>query len=220
MIKSFLRGFFASFLLLSMMASASAQTKTWGHSLYQGVGLSNKLNDEDKQTVALRIGYAVSYTITPRWAVTQGVALRLKGFGKDCYFAGNCSSTYIDLPLLLQYHFNKEWKNGIVAECGPVVSFLAKGGKYGGRTEDNVVNGEKEYRNFDLGLQPALYYETKNWRFGVQAHVGLLDTKCKYRIPYDWIHNFGQYHDERYDDPRLTSRYYAFDIVATICYHW
>ena len=53
MIKSFLRGFFASFLLLSMMASASAQTKTWGHSLYQGVGLSNKLNDEDKQTVAL-----------------------------------------------------------------------------------------------------------------------------------------------------------------------
>jgi hypothetical protein len=56
MIKSFLRGFFASFLLLSMMASASAQTKTWGHSLYQGVGLSNKLNDEDKQTVALRIG--------------------------------------------------------------------------------------------------------------------------------------------------------------------
>ena len=61
MIKSFLRGFFASFLLLSMMASASAQTKTWGHSLYQGVGLSNKLNDEDKQTVALRIGYAVSH---------------------------------------------------------------------------------------------------------------------------------------------------------------
>ena len=82
MIKSFLRGFFASFLLLSMTASASAQTKTWGHSLYQGVGLSNKLNDEDKQTVALRIGYAVSYTIAPRWAVTQGVALRLKGFGK------------------------------------------------------------------------------------------------------------------------------------------
>ena len=110
MIKSFLRGFFASFLLLSMTASASAQTKTWGHSLYQGVGLSNKLNDEDKQTVALRIGYAVSYTIAPRWAVTQGVALRLKGFGKDSYFAGNCSSTYIDLPLLLQYHFNKEWK--------------------------------------------------------------------------------------------------------------
>lgn len=108
MIKSFLRGFFASFLLLSMTASASAQTKTWRHSLYQGIGLSNKLNDEDKQTVALRIGYAVSYTIAPRWAVTQGVALRLKGFGKDCYFAGNCSSTYIDLPLLLQYHFNKE----------------------------------------------------------------------------------------------------------------
>ena len=102
MIKSFLRGFFASFLLLSMTASASAQTKTWRHSLYQGIGLSNKLNDEDKQTVALRIGYAVSYTIAPRWAVTQGVALRLKGFGKDSYFAGNCSSTYIDLPLLLQ----------------------------------------------------------------------------------------------------------------------
>lgn len=60
MIKSFLRGFFASFLLLSMTASASAQTKTWRHSLYQGIGLSNKLNDEDKQTVALRIGYAAS----------------------------------------------------------------------------------------------------------------------------------------------------------------
>lgn len=122
MIKSFLRGFFASFLLLSMMASASAQTKTWGHSLYQGVGLSNKLNDEDKQTVALRIGYAVSYTIAPRWAITQGVALRLKGFGKDSYFAGNCSSTYIDLPLLLQYHSTKNGKTASspnVAQSSP-----------------------------------------------------------------------------------------------------
>ena len=121
---------------------------------------------------------------------------------QDSYFAGNCSSTYIDLPLLLQYHFNKEWKNGIVAECGPVVSFLAKGGKYGGRTEDNVVNGEKEYRNFDLGLQPALYYETKSWRFGVQAHVGLLDTKCKY---LSLIHIYAQ--------PSITRQ----DIGASAC---
>lgn len=127
MIKSFLRGFFASFLLLSMTASASAQTKTWRHSLYQGIGLSNKLNDEDKQTVALRIGYAVSYTIAPRWAVTQGVALRLKGFGKDCYFAGNCSSTYIDLPLLLQYHFNKEWKTASSPNVAQSSPFWPKG---------------------------------------------------------------------------------------------
>ena len=81
-------------------------------------------------------------------------------------------------------------------------------------------DGKQEYRKFDLGVRPAVYYETKNWRFGVQSHVSLLDTKCKYHPPYDWEHGFGQFYDERYFDPKLGHRYYALDIVATICYHW
>lgn len=223
--KSTFRGAAAALLLLAMAASASAQTKDWKqskrweHNVYQGIGLSRKFIGEDKQTVALHVGYAVSYLIAPRWNIMPGVGLRVKAFGSDNNYAGSCASTYIDIPILLQYHFNKNTREGIVAECGPVLSFLAHSEKYSTGWE-HVAYDKNEYRNFDLGLQPAVYYETGNWRFGVQSHIGLIDTKCKYRKPYDHEHGFGQYEDPRYDDPRLTHRYYAFDVVATINYHW
>lgn len=219
----YIQSAFALLVLLCLPASARAQSKRWEHNIYQGMGWVNKFVKEDEQNIALHVGYGINYHIDSRWSLMPGVGLRLKGFGHDNENAGNCSSTYIDFPILVQYHFGGEKRQGIVLECGPVLSFRAHGEKYHGGADwwlPHPFNGKQEYRKFDLGVRPAVYYETKNWRFGVQSHVSLLDTKCKYHPPYDWEHGFGQFDDERYFDSKLGHRYYAFDIVATICYHW
>ena len=120
------------------------------------------------------------------------------------------------MPLLFQYHFSKERHNGMMVECGPVVSFRTHTGTH----TKFFIGNEDLFRKFDLAVQPGVFYEMKNWKFGVQSHIGLIDTKCKYPKPYDYDHGFGQFDQSYYDDPDLTKPYYAFDVVATICYHW
>lgn len=66
----------------------------------------------------------------------------------------------------------------------------------------------KEYKNIDVGVRPAVYYETGHWRFGVQSHIGMLDIKNK----NDRL--LGSY------NPDLDDAYRAFDVVATIIFHW
>ena len=66
----------------------------------------------------------------------------------------------------------------------------------------------KEYKNIDVGVRPALYYDTGHWRFGVQSHIGMLDIKNK----NDRL--LGSY------SPDLDDAYRAFDVVATINFHW
>lgn len=217
---SFLHGIIASLLLWSMASSAVAQPKQWEHNFYQGIGLANKFIGEDNQTLALHVGYGINYSIATRWSLMPGLTLRVKAFGRNNDFAGSCASTYLDFPLLLQYHFDKDRRNGVVIECGPVVSFLLHGEKHSAQSSENVASGKAEYRDFDLAFRPAVYYETGNWRFGVQSYISVLDTKCKYRPPYDHEHGFGTFYDERYDDPRITQGYHAFDVVATINYRW
>ena len=86
------------------------------------MGWVNKFVKEDEQNIALHVGYGINYHIDSRWCLMPGVGLRLKGFGHDNENAGNCSSTYIDFPILVQYHFGGEKRQGIVLECGPVLS--------------------------------------------------------------------------------------------------
>lgn len=175
----YIQSAFALLVLLCLPASARAQSKRWEHNIYQGMGWVNKFVKEDEQNIALHVGYGINYHIDSRWSLMPGVGLRLKGFGHDNENAGNCSSTYIDFPILVQYHFGGEKRQGIVLECGPVLSFRAHGEKYHGGADwsQHPFDGKQEYRKFDLGVRPAVYYETKNWRFGVQSHVSLLDTK-------------------------------------------
>lgn len=204
--KSFYRKTANALVLLGFTASLSAQTKRWEHNLYEGVGVVNKFDDADEQTIAFRVGYGLNYYITPKWSVMPGVALRVKALGKENSYSGNCASTYIDVPLLAQYHLGGDKRQGLVVECGPVLSFLAHGEVYSGTGWHpwHPYEGEKMYKSFDVGIRPAVYYETRNWRFGVQSHIGLLDVKREYTL-------YGN---------RLGEAYHAFDVVATINYHW
>ena len=196
--------------LIFVENSSTAQTKRWEHNIYEGIGVVNKFDDYDHQKAAFQVGYGINYYFSSKWSVMPGAALRGKILGKDNGNSGNCSSIYIDIPILAQYHFGGDTRKGIVLECGPVISFLAYSEKYSG---DNWVpappfNGKKEYKSFDWGIRPAAYYEIRHWRFGVQSHIGLTDIKRKYPS------GIGNY------NPNLDNQYHTFDIVATINYHW
>lgn len=152
----YIQSAFALLVLLCLPASARAQSKRWEHNIYQGMGWVNKFVKEDEQNIALHVGYGINYHIDSRWSLMPGVGLRLKGFGHDNENAGNCSSTYIDFPILVQYHFGGEKRQGIVLECGPVLSFRAHGEKYHGGADwsQHPFDGKQEYRKFDLGVRP------------------------------------------------------------------
>lgn len=62
-----------------------------------------------------------------------------------------------------------------------MLSFLASNDYFfNDANPTDPVNGAPEYKHFDLGLEPAVYFELKHWRWGVKYHVGLLNTK---RLP-------------------------------------
>lgn len=168
----YIQSAFALLVLLCLPASACAQSKRWEHNIYQGMGWVNKFVKEDEQNIALHVGYGINYHIDSRWSLMPGVGLRLKGFGHDNENAGNCSSTYIDFPILVQYHFGGEKRQGIVLECGPVLSFRAHGEKYHGGADwwlPHPFNGKQEYRKFDLGVRPAVYSRPRTGALACRA---------------------------------------------------
>lgn len=183
---------------LGITHPAAAQKKRWEHNLYESVGRVNKFDSHDEQTIAIRLGYGINYYLTEKWSVMSGVALRMKTCGETNEFSGRCSSTYLDFPILTQYHTKGEKDKGFVVECGPVLSFLTHEKKWTG-----LSWGYKRYKNFDIGIRPGIYYEISHWRFGVQSHIGLLDIKRKYK-------------QESHYNPPILNKYHTFDVTATI----
>lgn len=121
--KTIFCGLIAACLLAGSAIPGSAQNKRWEHNLYEGVGMAKKFDSYDNQTVAFHVGYGINYYLSSKWSVMPGVAIRAKILGHNSGYTGSCASTYIDVPLLAQYHFGGEKRQGIVLELGPVVSF-------------------------------------------------------------------------------------------------
>ena len=188
--------------LVAISLSAFAQGNFLEHNIYAGVGVSNTFESGDKQNTALRLGYGLNCNFSSHWSVMPGVELRLKtlGYGEDG--AGSYTAVHTGIPLLMQYHFSGSQRQGVMVECGPVFSFLIYGEEYAFDPYlKNPLDGKKEYKNFDLGLRPGVYYESNHWRFGVHSHIGLLNSKREYT-------------------PFVTDSYHAFDITAVVNFYW
>lgn len=97
-------GLIAACLLAGSAIPCSAQNKRWEHNLYEGVGMAKKFDSHDNQTVAFHVGYGINYYLSSKWSVMPGVAVRAKALGHNSQHTGNSASTYIDVPLLAQYH--------------------------------------------------------------------------------------------------------------------
>lgn len=174
--------FLAVATLLALVAEA--QTKRWEHNFYVGMGFSSTAYDGDISNTSLRAGYGLNYYLTDKWSLMPGVAFRGKGPWGDTNYKENGYASdvdYLDVPVLAQYHARGQKRHGFVVECGPVFSFLLDGGHYFrilGNPDE--LQGKHVYKSFDIGIQPAIYYQVSHWRFGVQAHLGCLNVRRQY----------------------------------------
>lgn len=174
-------------ILLAVLLTAiatSAQNKRWENNFYLSSGFTNSYYGEDGDVAAFHLGYGLNYYFNDRWSAMPGIAWRVKyglGYIDDGSPSSECQ--WIDVPLLAQYHLGLKGQSryGFVFEAGPVLSFLASNDYFfNDANPTDPVNGAPEYKHFDLGLEPAVYFELKHWRWGVKYHVGLLNTK---RLP-------------------------------------
>lgn len=166
-------------ILLAVLLTAiatGAQNKRWENNFYLSSGFTNSYYGEDGDVAAWHMGYGLNYYINDRWSAMPGIALRIKyglGYIDDGSPSSECQ--WIDVPLLAQYHLGLKGQSryGFVFEAGPVLSFLASNDYFfNDANPTDPVNGAPEYKHFDLGLEPAVYFELKHWRWGGQVPRG------------------------------------------------
>lgn len=178
---------FIFIVCFSFPAAVFGQEKHWEHNIYLDIGTAKHFSSENTPFV-LHLGYGLSYSFRNHWSLTAGIACRamLQPDGAD----GNGSDydcTYLDLPMVAQYHVPLAGRRGLVFEIGPVFSLCTENGKYDfDANPDDPLQGKPIYKKFDFGLQPAVYYRSgRHWQFGLKGHFGLLNQSRKYGVPTD-----------------------------------
>lgn len=176
--------------------SVNAQTKRWENNIYVDFGGVTKIADEDPY--AFHIGYGLNYYFNDHWSLMPGIAFRAKfepGDADGDEGAYDCS--FIDLPIVGQYHLNLYKHNGFVFEAGPVFSFLVSNNQY----YVGYLSDKDIYRNFDIGMQASIYLQLgRHWRLGMKGHLGFLDIAKKY--------------------PALSESYHCNELTASLDFHF
>jgi len=181
---------------------AIGQGKRIEHNFYIGLGYATEFADEEAP-IAFHVGYGLNYYLTRHWSVMPGIGYRAKfEVGDVTGKEGAYDCSYIDIPVLIQYHLSNPRKSGLVVECGPVFSFIASNNQYYNGADPNYpLNDRDIYRPFDFGLQPGIYYQMgKHWRLGLQGHVGLLNLEKDY--------------------PGVSGSFHFHDLTATLNFHF
>ena len=181
---------------------AIGQGKRIEHNFYIGLGYATEFADEEAP-IAFHVGYGLNYYLTRHWSVMPGIGYRAKfEVGDVTGKEGAYDCSYIDIPVLIQYHLSNPRKSGLVVECGSVFSFIASNNQYYNGADPNYpLNDRDIYRPFDFSLQPGIYYQMgKHWRLGLQGHVGLLNLEKDY--------------------PGVSGSFHFHDLTATLNFHF
>ena len=152
------RKFITTMLALCLVFVCHAQEHKIEHNFNLGVGVASLA--ENNVHYSLRIGYGLNYYLAENWSVMPGVSYRtvfddpskgdIDGIGSD-----DCS--FIDVPVLLQYHQHARGEKGFVAELGPVFSFLTSNSTYYVDADpQDELNDKKMYKSLDFGIQPGV----------------------------------------------------------------
>lgn len=175
--------FLALLICMSAFTVADAQEKHWEHNIYIEFGGAKSFSDGE-DPYAFHIGYGLNYYIDKHWSVMPGISYRAKfKWGDTDDGASDYDCSYIDIPIVGQYHLNFFRHSGVVFEVGPVFSFRASGNEYYNDLGTYEPWDSKQiYKSFDVGIQPAVYYQAgRHWRIGVKGHIGLINQCKKYQ---------------------------------------
>ena len=166
-------------LLLTLASSSNAQDKKWEHSINVGIGVAldnvKQLTSDLGTAFALKAGYGLNYYLTDQWSMQTGLVIRetaTYGF----------TTTNLDVPIVVQYHFPSDNSGHWIIGLGPVFSYCLKNDEYNlDRTLVDALVGQKMFKDFSLGLQPSVAYQlSPHWRIGVEGYIGLTNVRRSY----------------------------------------
>jgi len=175
--------FLFSFLLTSLLSSA--QEGQIEHTIYVGGGYFWESRGSGAQTVtgaSLKIGYALDYFITHNLSVMPGIALRSEmegGFGDSDDGAADYDFTFLDIPVMLRYHFGEgsRWAVGV----GPAFSYaIHRDEIYNDADPSDPIAGQPVIKKTDFALHLNICYKLNHWRLGIDSRIGLTDVAMKY----------------------------------------
>ena len=181
------RHLFAVVVLL-LSCSIYAQENPLRHYIKGGVGPFFDKQSHNKETgLSLSLGYGLAYRLNSQWSIGTGLTLReemLSPFNsKDG--GGDEAFTFLDLPLTLQNHLPVGKQGMITFTLGPVFTFCIGNDQYVNSPDNPIVElrGKDMLKTFDLGIQPAITYETNHLQLGIEGNIGLLNVGENYGLP-------------------------------------
>lgn len=191
-------------LLMLTSITSNAQEKKFEHNIYVSGGLFIDNTSGDTETgMSIKMGYGLNYYLSDKLSIMPGVAIRqdvVSPFSSS-EGADNDGFTFLDVPIIMQYHI-QEGNNAWVLGLGPVLSFCVKNDQYyyDARPNDPAFPSTDKIKNFNIGIQPSIMYQTGKFRIGIEGNAGLLNV-AKQR-------------------PNFSDTKHIHDIVASIYYHF
>lgn len=198
-IKSFI--LFTFFLVVTVSVDAQ---KRFEHNVFASAGLFIDHSRYDNCTgLSVRLGYGLNYYFTDHISVMPAVAVRNVSentFSDSEEGADDDFFTFLDIPIILQYHFSGKG-DGWVVGFGPVFSFALDRDKYYlDAIPQSPLDGQSKIKTFHLGLQPGILYQTGKFRVGIESNIGLQNIENRHGLS--------------------SGSKYIHDIVASVYFHF
>ena len=184
-------------------AQAKPHFKRFEHSIYAGAGVfidresyywqsvyasSPSYYENIDKGLSYKFGYGLNYYFTELFSLMGGVAYRREAIRPFATLDGGSldSFGFIDIPVVFQVHLkdserpNDKWMLGLGVVFSPCID---RDEYYFGDdpTTKDPLEGKAIIKNFYVNLMPCIAYETKHFRYGVEANIGLHDVSRKYK---------------------------------------
>ena len=182
-------------------AQATSHFKRIEHSIYAGAGLFIERDCYYWQSyyastptyyvlkdkgLSYKIGYGLNYYFTEMFSLMSGVAYRREVICPFVTVDGGVPDNFgfMDIPVVFQLHSDDDYyaDNKWMLGLGVVFSPCIYSGRYDydDPTTKDPLEGKAIIKNFYVNLMPCIAYETKHFRYGVEANICLYDVNRKY----------------------------------------
>ena len=170
-------------LALTMGIAAGAQESN----VMLGVGLFGETGNRADNVfpgLALRLSYGLDLRLGEKWSVMPGAGIQARQaeINHLGWVGGDPDGmTMADAFCQIRYHY--EWQDtDMVFGLGPQVFYMVTPDHYYIDADpDDPRNGKEKFGKWDIGLQPALIFQTrKHFQWGFEANVGLRNMLHQY----------------------------------------
>ncbi len=132
----------------------------------------------------LRLSYGLDVKLSDKWSLMPGAGIRTQ-IGEINHFRWVGGDPDImdmaDFFCQARYHFVSA-NTRVVIGLGPQISYMVSPDTYYIDADpDDQRNGKEKFKQWDIGLQPKIVFQTgKHWQWGLEAYIGLRNMLRQY----------------------------------------